>query len=157
MRRIPAAAPRPPRFQFNEQFRQHPRAARLDVSRFDTGNVAVPGSYRVDLYVNQTWLGRLEVTLRQTGDDVNNVQPCFNRVLLERIGVDLSKLSPQATALITQDPATSSQSGAQACVLLQELVPAAAASFDIGEQRMDISVPQVAMSRQARGYVNPRY
>jgi outer membrane usher protein len=141
--------------EFNDLFLQRPGEARVDVSRFDQGNVAAPGDYRVDLYVNQAWLGRAEVSLKQIGADVNNVQPCFNRALLERIGVDLSKLSPQATARITQSAAGDSSGGV--CVPLPELVPDASASFDNGEQRMDISVPQAAMNRQARGYVDPRY
>ena len=140
--------------EFNDQFLQRPGEAHVDISRFDKGNLAAPGAYRVDLYINQAWLGRAEVTLKQIGSDVNNVQPCFNRALLERIGVDLAKLSPQATAEITQGAAGDS---AGACVPLPELIPDATASFDNGEQRMDISVPQAAMNRQPRGYVDPRY
>ncbi|WP_144153969.1 fimbria/pilus outer membrane usher protein [Paraburkholderia sp. BCC1885] len=134
--------------EFNDLFLQRPGEAPVDVSRFEKGNLAAPGEYRADLYVNQGWLGRAEITLKQVGSDVNNVQPCFNRALLERIGVDLSKLSVQATDQITQ---------AGACVPLPDLVPDAIASFDNGEQRVDISVPQASMNRQARGYVDPRY
>jgi len=141
--------------EFNDLFLQRPGEAHVDVSRFDKGNPAIPGSYRVDLYVNQAWLGRAEVTLKQIGSDVNNVQPCFNRGLLERIGVDLSKLSPDAAAKIGEGAA--GDSGASTCVPLPELVPDATASFDNGEQRMDISVPQASINRQARGYVDPRY
>jgi outer membrane usher protein len=140
--------------QFNDQFLQRPGEAPVDISRFDKGNLATPGSYRVDLYVNQAWLGRAQVTLKQIGSDVNNVQPCFDRALLERLGVDLAKLSPQATASISQGPGEDSGG---ACVPLPELVPDASASFDNGEQRIDISVPQAAINRQARGYVDPGY
>jgi outer membrane usher protein len=135
--------------EFNDLFLQRPGAAHVDVSRYNKGNPVMPGTYRADLYVSQTWLGRTDVTLKQIGTDVNDVQPCFDRPLLERVGVDLSKLSPQASALLTN--------GADVCTPLPQLVPDATASFDNGELRLDVSVPQAAMSRQARGYVDPRY
>ncbi|WP_414142685.1 FimD/PapC N-terminal domain-containing protein, partial [Burkholderia cepacia] len=83
--------------QFDDLFLQRPGGARVDVSRFEKGNVASPGSYRADLYVNTNWIGRAEITLRQVGDSRNNVQPCFDRELLQQVGVDLAKLSPEAT------------------------------------------------------------
>ncbi|SPA02309.1 fimbrial biogenesis outer membrane usher protein [Cupriavidus taiwanensis] len=132
--------------EFNDTFLQQPGGVRIDVSRFNKGNVALPGSYRAELYVNDVWLGRTEATLRQVGDDTRNVQPCFDRAGIERIGIDLSKLSPEASAKLVAG-----------CVALPELVPDATASFDNGEQRLDVSVPQIAMSRTARGYVDPKY
>jgi outer membrane usher protein len=135
--------------QFNDLFLQPPGGVHIDVSRFEKGNRAAPGTYRADLYVNTNWIGRAEVTLKQVGDNPNDVRPCFDRELLQRIGVDLAKLSPEATRKLT--------SGTGACVTLDALVPDATASFDNGEQRLDVSVPQAAMSRDARGYVDPRY
>ncbi|SDD99740.1 PapC N-terminal domain-containing protein, partial [Cupriavidus sp. YR651] len=85
--------------EFNDQFLQQ-TGAHIDVSRFSKKNATLAGSYRVDLYVNEVILGRTEVTLRQVGADPLNVQPCFDRDLLERVGVDLTKLSPEATALL---------------------------------------------------------
>ncbi len=41
--------------------------------------------------------------------------------------------------------------------MLSELIPGASATFDNGEQRLDVSVPQSFMNRSARGYVDPRY
>lgn len=129
--------------EFNDLFLQRPGHAHIDLSRFDKGNPAVPGSYRVDLYVNQNWLGRAEVTLKDIG--AGDVQPCFDRALLERVGVDLSKLSAPVAA------------GDSVCATLPSLVPDATVSFDNGEQRLDVSVPQASMSRKARGYVDPKY
>nr|WP_230684627.1 fimbria/pilus outer membrane usher protein [Burkholderia cepacia] len=135
--------------QFNDLFLQRPGGARVDVSRFEKGNVALPGSYRADLFVNTNWIGRAEITLRQVGNNPNNVQPCFNRDLLQQVGVDLAKLSPEATHMLT-DPN-------QACATIGMLVPDAVATFDNGEQRLDVSIPQASLSRAARGYVDPRY
>ncbi|MCA8273455.1 fimbrial biogenesis outer membrane usher protein [Burkholderia sp. AU30280] len=135
--------------QFDDLFLQRPGGARVDVSRFAKGNVAAPGSYRADLYVNTNWIGRAEITLRQVGDSRNNVQPCFDRELLQQVGVDLAKLSPEATQRLTDSN--------HACATIGMLVPDAVATFDNGEQRLDVSIPQASLSRAARGYVDPRY
>ncbi|MGY2485259.1 fimbria/pilus outer membrane usher protein [Cupriavidus sp. CP313] len=132
--------------EFNDTFLQQPGGSRIDVSRFNKGNVALPGNYRAELYVNEVWLGRAEVTLRQVGEDSRNVQPCFDRTAIQRMGVDLTKLSPEASARLDTG-----------CVSLPDLIPDATAAFDNGEQRLDVSVPQIAMSRSARGYVDPKY
>lgn len=133
--------------EFNDQFLRQTDGGRIDVSRFNKGNVALPGTYRADLYVNQTWLGRAAVSLRQVGSHPRNVQPCFDRTLLERAGVDLGKLLPEAASRLADG----------ACAPLPELVNAATAEFDNGEQRLDISMPQAALKRTARGYVDPQY
>jgi outer membrane usher protein len=86
---------------FNDIFLHQPGHGRVDVSRFSKGNAAVPGTYRADLHVNEVWLGRTEVVLRQAGA-ANEVHPCFDRALLERIGVDLAALTPEANALRQQ-------------------------------------------------------
>ncbi|WP_174972771.1 fimbria/pilus outer membrane usher protein [Burkholderia lata] len=135
--------------QFDDLFLQRPGGKRVDVSRFEKGNVAAPGSYRADLYVNTNWIGRAEITLRQVGDSRNNVQPCFDRELLQQVGVDLAKLSPEATRRLTDSN--------HACATIGMLVPDAVATFDNGEQRLDVSIPQASLSRAARGYVDPRY
>jgi outer membrane usher protein len=148
-----AAAPVPgalAEVQFNDAFLQGTASEPIDVSRFNKGNLASPGSYRADLYVNELWIGRTEIVLRQVGNDSRNVQPCFDQALLERIGVDLNKLSAQASARLADGKAN-------ACVLLPELIDDATATFDNGELRLDVSVPQIAMIRSARGYVDPKY
>ncbi|MNJ27880.1 Outer membrane usher protein HtrE precursor [compost metagenome] len=133
--------------QFSDDFLRTGKQA-IDTSRFTKGNVALPGQYRVDLYLNKSWLAKVDITLGVTGEDKNDVQPCFDRDLLDRIHVDLGKLSPQANALLTQ---------VTSCVALPTLIQDATAVFDFGEQRLDVSVPQVAMSRSARGYVDPQF
>lgn len=133
--------------QFSNEFLRTGTRA-IDTSRFSKGNVTPPGQYRVDLYINKSWLAKVDITLGVVGEDKNNAQPCFDRDLLDRIHVDLGKLTPQANALLAQG---------NACVALPALIQDATAVFDFGEQRLDISVPQVAMSRSARGYVDPQY
>ncbi len=129
--------------EFSDIFLQGTAGGVADLSRFSKGNPALPGHYRAELYVNEIWLGRAGVELRQSGDPAAPAVPCFDRSLLERIGVDLARLT--AAASLDGD----------GCQPLPALIADATASFDNGEQRLDISVPQAAMVRRARGYVSP--
>jgi outer membrane usher protein len=145
-----AATAKSAEIEFNDNFLRQPGGTRLDVSRFNQGNVPLPGTYRADLQVNGTWLGATEVELRQAGADTRNVQPCFDRALLERAGVDITRLPPDAADRLAGVSAAD-------CATLPELVPGASAGFDNGEQRLELSVPQSFLNRSARGYVDPRY
>jgi len=146
----PAAPLQVAEVEFNDQFLQRSRGESVDIARFNKGNVALPGDYRADIYANGVWLGLAEIRLRELSTESPDAQVCFDRALLERIGVDLMKLPAEAGARLL-----AAQAGE--CVTLGSLIPDATASFDNGEQRLDISVPQVALARTARGYVEPAH
>lgn len=145
----PSADDSAPSVEFNEAFLQQTGGGQIDLSRFSKGNAALPGQYRADIVVNEQLIGRGDVTLRAIDAAGQDAQPCFDRALLERIGIDLGKLTPEALSLL--------QAGDGRCVILSELVEGATASFDNGEQQLLVSAPQVSMSRQARGYVDPQF
>ncbi|PLQ00499.1 fimbrial biogenesis outer membrane usher protein [Cupriavidus pauculus] len=133
--------------QFNDGFMHKGLVGNLDISRFNKGNVTPPGQYRAELFVNEMWLGRTDVSMRQFGEDEVNVLPCMNRGLLERIGVDFTTLDVEALSALTSGD----------CLALQDLIPNATAQFDHGEQRLNITVPQAALLRNPRGYIDPRF
>ncbi|MBP0591323.1 fimbrial biogenesis outer membrane usher protein [Paraburkholderia sp. LEh10] len=140
----------PASVEFNSSFLNGTGAAQTDISRFDKGNVALPGRYRAALYVNQVWVGTAEVTLRQLDVPGHPVRPTFDRDLLERIGVDMTRLGD--TVLARLGTATGHVDAP-----LPDLIPQATAAFDMGEQRLDVTVPQAMMSRNARGWVDPKF
>ncbi|WP_243397846.1 fimbria/pilus outer membrane usher protein [Herbaspirillum robiniae] len=119
----------------------------IDTSRFGGSNPVIPGSYRVDLYVNGAWMGRQDVVFR-TPADGNEASACFTRSLLDAVGVDFAKLSPETIETIKA-------AGANSCLALENIVPDATVKFDSGDLRMDIGIPQISMRRSARGYVSP--
>jgi len=136
--------------QFNDQFLQRKDGKSLDLSRFKNGNPVQAGSYRADIYVNEAWMGRSDVILRSVDGDPTNVRFCADRTFLDMAGVDFEKLSPEALAAIKQ-------ATPESCLYLEELIPSATASFDNAELRMNVSLPQISLRRQARGYVNPEF
>ncbi|MDR5828397.1 fimbrial biogenesis outer membrane usher protein [Caballeronia sp. LP006] len=137
--------------EFNEQFLENGSGEKLDISRFNKGQEILPGTYRADTYVNAVWKGKFDIDIREAGAGAGVVamQPCVNADLLDRMGVDLRKLSPEASAKL--------DNAGDACLTLPDLIAGATASFDNGEQRLDVSVPQIAMNSRARGYVDPKY
>lgn len=117
----------------------------FDVSRYERRNVVRAGVYKPDIYVDDNWVGRIELTFKSAPDTVD-AQPCFDKALFERIGVDLSKLPQDVRATLDEDGA---------CMRLGQAIPEASVRYDFNEQRLDLSIPQISMQRQARGYVSP--
>ncbi|AKM45662.1 fimbrial protein [Burkholderia contaminans] len=117
----------------------------IDLSRFERGDNAAPGTYSADVYVGTEWIGRHDIEFRSV-NGVANAQPCFDEVMLRQIGVDSKKLAPESLARVR---------AVKACTRVEELVPDARADFDFGEQKLTLSVPQAFLLRNARGYVDP--
>lgn len=133
--------------EFGSDFLRRDGSTQLDVSRFGKGNPTAAGSYRVDLYVNANWIGRQDVAFRAP-EGSDSAEPCFNRALLDAVGVDMEKLSEEVRAALAA-------AGPQSCLRLQDLVQDATAEFDSGDLRLNLSIPQVSLRRSARGYVSP--
>ena len=122
----------------------------IDISRFNQGNVVLPGSYRSDVYLNDQWTGRETLSFSAVqGQD--SAQLCLERDTLLAFGIDLEVVAehaakpPEAPALIFP-----------MCGDLATYIPGASARFDPGESRLTLQVPQLYLARQARGYVNPQ-
>lgn len=142
-----AAEPSASQVEFNPAFLQG--GSKVDVSRFSRGNPVLPGDYSVDLQINGAWVGHASVRfIAQPNSDI--AQPCIDRALIERIGLDFEKLSPAARAELRKSlPA--------GCVDLKAVIAESTVSFDLSQLRLDISVPQAATRRKPRGYVSPEF
>lgn len=117
-------------------------AKKIDVSRFAYGNTILPGHYNVDIYVNGNWFGKHQIVFKSTEDDRNS-STCFSSKQLLEYGIKAE--------LIKKRLETSNES----CQKLGEWVEDAFYEFDTSNLRFDISIPQIAMAKNARGYVDP--
>ncbi len=115
----------------------------MDVSRFEQGNSVLPGAYGVEVYLNDDWLGKSTVVFQQEAG-APTARPCFDLPFLRRLAVNEGKIG-----------ATIADLDAGACGDLSELLPGSRYSYDAGEQRLDITIPQAMLLRGARGYVDP--
>ncbi|MDG2539271.1 fimbrial biogenesis outer membrane usher protein [Dyella jiangningensis] len=114
----------------------------VDISRFERGNPVLPGSYNVDVFVNEGRVARKDITFRAV-QGREAATPCFDYATLVQMGVDTNRFDPQAV------------NAQSVCVPVEAISADATARMDVGELRLDVSIPQEALRRQARGYVTP--
>lgn len=113
-----------------------------DLARFSVGNPVEPGHYNVDIHLNGEFVRRDDISLVES-DTPYVAKPCIPARLLLSLG--LSDAAREAV-----EAAENPQ-----CVGLQSLIDGARAYYDDSQLRLDISLPQVALQRQARGFVAP--
>ncbi|WP_168163805.1 fimbria/pilus outer membrane usher protein [Jeongeupia sp. USM3] len=130
--------------QFDASMLRASGNTRPDVSQFGKKNVVLPGTYRVDVYINNAWYGRKDINMR---DQDGETRPCISRDLLEKAGMNFGVLPPETAQKLAEMDAS--------CIRLDQLVDKAGSSFDAGKQRLDISIPQAALKQAARGEVDP--
>ncbi|MEN5089940.1 fimbria/pilus outer membrane usher protein [Pseudomonas protegens] len=131
--------------QFNPAFFDNSRGQSVDLSQFERGNPLTPGTYRLDLYLNQNWVGRQEILFRTSTDGLK-VQPCLPSGVLEQLGMDFTKLSVEQAAR-----ALSSE-----CLGPDDLPAHSRFDVDMSELRVDLSISQLYLSQTKRGYVSPK-
>ncbi|MDG2517758.1 fimbria/pilus outer membrane usher protein [Lysobacter soli] len=114
-----------------------------DLTRFERGNVVMPGMYRLTLFLAGEFTGFADVRFESPEPNANAV-PCMTPELFGALGLPMEKLDEAARARL--------DSG---CVALPELIPGATATYDQSELRLDVTVPQAWLGYRARGYVSP--
>lgn len=130
--------------QFNTSFLQG-AASSVDVQSLLASSSVLPGNYRVDLYGNDTLVGRRDIDFR-LNPDTHKIEACLTLEMVQQLGVDLAKL--QATGKLPSDDLN-------ACINLPALIEHASVRYDVSRLRLLVSVPQSAMERGRRGYVDP--
>lgn len=115
----------------------------VDLDNLLRGTQQPPGKYRVDLYLNSEFKETRDVRF-SAGQD-GKLLPEFTVQDYEELGVKIRE--PDA---LRMKPASAVVSR------LDEYIPAARTSLDLGQQRLDISVPQIFSRKSARGEVNKR-
>ncbi|BAQ73176.1 outer membrane usher protein CupB3 [Pseudomonas sp. Os17] len=123
----------------------------IDTSRFEHPGYIAPGKYLLDLWVSGQWRALQEIEFRAS-DEPQGSQPCFDRSLLQTLGIDLKKAD---TALGTA--ATHPLQGAAAfCGELDSYIPGASSRINIAEQKIELSVPQYFLQANlSKTYVDP--
>lgn len=141
---------------FNPAFLSNDPSAVADLSQFNKSGGQAPGSYRVDIYINDSFIATRDVDFKtekekqesaensgKTPNSDPSLTPYFSIKELEGFGVNTKSL-PELKDL----PPTQSND-------LAKSIPGAKASFDFEKLRLDLSIPQIAMKNDARGYIPP--
>ncbi|AZD09519.1 type 1 fimbriae anchoring protein FimD [Pseudomonas chlororaphis] len=119
----------------------NPGQSFIDLERFSSQGGQLPGTYRVDIYLNDSQIDNRDVNFV---DVEGSLQPELTPQQLQEMGVKL-----EAFPTLQKLPA------AQVITQLQDYIPDARSRFNFSEQRLDISIPQAALTNEARGHVDP--
>ncbi|MET0936368.1 MAG: FimD/PapC N-terminal domain-containing protein, partial [Luteibacter sp.] len=132
---LPLHAQQRANVEFDAAFLPGDTAMTIDLSRFSRGNPVMPGVYDADIRLNGEWQDRRSVRfLVAPGRDTDDAFPCIPAQDLAAFGVDVETGSPDLGA----------------CMPVGERIPNATVRFDVGEQRLDIDVPQSMLVRRHR-------
>jgi len=113
-----------------------------DLSAFEQPGQVPPGIYLVNVYINQNDYGQHSIEFK-TGDK-GRIYPELTPAFLDKMGVNLNAI-PKITKLPKDQPIGD----------VQDIIADSTVKFDFPQQRLDISIPQIAMQPKARGYVDP--
>ncbi|HFE4568120.1 TPA: fimbria/pilus outer membrane usher protein, partial [Escherichia coli] len=116
-----------------------------DLSRFEQGQEVLPGTYRVDIYLNDNFVASRDVQFVNAEND-NAVLPCFTSAELMKMGVRLLSVNGKDTSKMAAD---------EQCYALTLLVEGSTADYNVNTQRLDITIPQALMSNRLSGDVSP--
>ncbi|MFC0228372.1 fimbrial biogenesis usher protein [Serratia aquatilis] len=134
---------------FNPAFLSDDVTKVSDLSRFEKGTNQAPGTYRVEIIVNEELVATQDMNFiaAPSGASIKpsagGLEPCMDQRWLKRIGVNiaahpnLSKLKPEE------------------CVDLVKEVTGAEVTFDFARQRLTINIPQASLLNAVRGYIPP--
>ena len=127
---------------FNPRFLADDPAAVADLSGFERGQELPPGTYRVDIYLNDGYMTTRDVTFNAP-EDGHGLMPCLTRGQLASMGLNVAAVDGLHAL------------AADACVPLTEMIKEATIRLDVGQQRLYLTIPQAFMGNQARGYIPP--
>jgi outer membrane usher protein len=130
--------------EFDASFLQVGKGETIDLSRFNEGASATPGTYRTLVYVNDHLIANENITFREWTD--KRVRACIPSAMLKKIPFNSSALPASAKDLLTTETD---------CSALEVALPDASVSYDSNQLRLDISIPQIYLNSVPRDYVDP--
>jgi outer membrane usher protein len=130
-------------FNVNALEIDNPSATPVDLSQFSNKGSEAPGTYHVDVLINGTRQGTVDITF--VSDDSGKLQPELTVMQLAKWGVMVSSLP--GIGSIAKDKATTE---------LMKSIPQATTDFDFPHLTLKLTVPQANMSQTAQGEVNPQ-
>ncbi|WP_313081598.1 fimbria/pilus outer membrane usher protein [Atlantibacter sp.] len=115
----------------------NPALKGVDLTAFESGG-QLAGTYYVDIILNGQKVDNRDVRFKT--DDAQRLVPCLSTALLESYGVKTALFPDMAHA--------------DECATLN-VIPQATSEFLFSLQKLNLSIPQAALTQHARGYVAP--
>ncbi|MHA7847504.1 fimbria/pilus outer membrane usher protein [Serratia sp. D1N4] len=125
-------------FEFDDSMLVGSAKEQKSIARFNQANTIEPGTYQVDIFVNGDFFTRK--SLQFTAGEQGQVSACLSEDMLLDAGILPSAIKVKAENVPN-------------CLNLEQQVDGASSRFDFARLRLDLSVPQLLMKREARGAV----
>lgn len=129
---------------FNPRFLSDDPGLVADLSAFANGQEVPAGIYRVDVYLNNTYISTRDIQF-QLSKNGNELEPCLSPEQMVLMGVN--KYAVPGMEMLAPE----------VCQPLKSMIKGATSEFDVGQQRLNMTVPQLFMVNRARGYIAPEY
>ncbi|MFW1948060.1 outer membrane usher protein FimD [Acinetobacter bereziniae] len=131
---------------FNPEFLSDglPNAQISDLTRFDRSTHQLPGVYRVDVYVNDQYAFTRDIDFIESdkAQDSTGLLPCLDFKTIQGFGVNISQYAGFTDTT-------------QKCIDFTSIIEGATTQFQFDKQKLNISLPQVSLMNQVRGYISP--
>lgn len=147
----PYAAEGPEEVTFDPSFFPGGKVGKFDPAHFSRSNVIIPGIYNTAIELNTQWIGNEKIHYKPLAGSNSKTVPCYPGSFFSLLHLSAEKLSALTPPVQLEQL---EQEGY--CGSLSELLPGASASFDGGEQKLTLSIPQLLITRVPRGYANPK-
>jgi len=136
---------------FDSQMLFQGKGTPIDTSRFQQLGYVAPGKYLLDVLVSSQWRALQEIQFRAS-DDPQGSQPCYDRPLLQQLGIDLEKTDATLGAS-TSHPL---MGDGLFCGDLGSYIPGATTRVTIAQQKIELSVPQFFLQQNlSKNHVDP--
>ncbi|MGR7213982.1 outer membrane usher protein FimD [Klebsiella aerogenes] len=147
---------------FNPHFLSKEAGGVADLSRFESGAGQAPGSYRVDIWMNDEFVTTSNMRFdaadgkvtpapatKDAPADDTGLRPCLTAKWLKRLGVD------EVTAQAGDEKRETADTDEATCIDVSHLYPGATSRFDFSGQKLFLSFPQAALQNSVKGYIPP--
>lgn len=133
--------------EYDSTFLMGSSASTIDISKYADGNPTPAGIYNVKVYVNEKAVATLSIPFIDTGK--KSAQACLTSKNLAQLHIKQPELSGEQAIL------KKGNEEEEDCLNLPALIDQSNVSFDMGEQRLDVSIPQAWLIKGYSGYVEP--
>lgn len=133
--------------EYDSSFLMGDGASAIDISRYSDGNPTPVGTYSVRVFVNEKPVTSLTIPFVDVGK--KSAEACLTPKNLAQLHIKQPEIVGDKAILQKGD-----EEGGD-CLNLSALIEQSNVSFDMGDQRLDITVPQAWVKQGYDGYVDP--
>lgn len=133
--------------EYDSSFLMGDGAMAIDVSRYSDGNPTPVGTYTVKVFVNEKPVTSLTIPFIDIGK--KSAEACLTPKNLAQLHIKQPESVGEKAILKKGDEESGN------CLNLPALIEHSGVNFDMGDQRLDIIVPQASVNKGYEGYVEP--